>query len=74
MEKYNINDEDKLSPRMVTDFGGEPLEEYFSCSICTKIIVDPMECKRCENAFCANCINEWKKKRNECPFQCVLNL
>ena len=41
------------------------------CSICTGIIVSPIQCTNCENTFCETCIEEWSNKPgNECPFRC----
>lgn len=35
------------------------------------LLVDPLECKKCENAFCKKCLDDWLKKHpNECPNRC----
>lgn len=42
---------------------GKQLEDednYFTCCICLKILLEPKECNKCQSAFCKECINEWK--------------
>jgi len=56
------------------------VEEYLyiceeaTCSICLNILYDPISCKGCDNLFCTNCIEEWKKFSDICPNQCELVL
>jgi len=50
------------------------LEEIFSCNICLQIIFDPVQCSRCQNMFCKNCIAFWKKTNEICPFHCSMPL
>ncbi len=40
------------------------------CSICQNIIYDPYSCSSCQNCFCKECIEEWKKNNTKCPFRC----
>jgi hypothetical protein len=41
------------------------------CVICYGILVDPRECKSCQQAFCSHCINHWKALNNKCPLKCA---
>lgn len=47
-------------------------ESHAICSICSGIIIQPVQCLICENSFCQSCLNEWKNKKgeNSCPFRC----
>lgn len=45
-------------------------EHMYICSICNGIIIDPMQCQKCENCFCNECISSWEKKSTTCPFNC----
>ena len=47
------------------------IEEEITCSICRNIKVNPVMCTKCQNSFCNNCIEEWKKKSHLCPFKCI---
>mmetsp|Transcript_23025 Transcript_23025/g.35610 ORF Transcript_23025/g.35610 Transcript_23025/m.35610 type:complete len:147 (+) Transcript_23025:759-1199(+) len=29
-----------------------------------------MECNKCENCFCMNCLQKWLKESGSCPFKC----
>lgn len=33
--------------------------KMFICSICTLIVLDPLECSGCDNLFCRGCISVW---------------
>ena len=48
------------------------VESNVVCSICNGVIINPIQCLICENSFCENCIEDWKKKQggNSCPFRC----
>ena len=46
------------------------IEQIITCSICCGILYDPVQCIECENCFCLECINDWKKKSDICPFKC----
>ena len=39
------------------------------CPICKCIMIEPVICLGCQNKFCKNCIENWKKK-NICPNRC----
>ncbi len=49
------------------------IEQNVICSICSGILVSPIQCLNCENCFCQLCWEEWKKKKgnNNCPFRCI---
>lgn len=59
----------KLSPRQIINrdsFAGESkidncgeIYNYFQCNICLKVLVDPVECTKCQTAFCKECIAQW---------------
>ena len=38
--------------------------------ICTKIVLDPKECSKCQTLFCKTCIEKWQKEKRYCPLQC----
>ena len=48
------------------------IESSAVCSICSGIVIEPVQCLLCENSFCKNCLEDWKKKKgeNSCPFRC----
>jgi hypothetical protein len=48
----------------------EKVKEIILCTICTSLIVDPKQCKNCENNFCNHCITKWLKSSKTCPFKC----
>eukprot|EP01015_Nassula_variabilis_P002947 TRINITY_DN1178_c0_g1_i2.p1 TRINITY_DN1178_c0_g1~~TRINITY_DN1178_c0_g1_i2.p1 ORF type:complete len:376 (-),score=41.51 TRINITY_DN1178_c0_g1_i2:115-1242(-) len=47
--------------------------ETFDCSICYNVVRDPKECHGCGSMFCSSCIEDWLKKRKECPTRCDLS-
>ena len=51
----------------------EGIKNMINCIICSCIIEDPVQCNKCQNCFCKNCIDEWTKKKNICPFNCANN-
>ena len=40
------------------------------CPICSKIIIEPQMCMNCLNVYCKNCVEEWSKRKNQCPNRC----
>ena len=48
------------------------IESSAICSICSGIIINPVQCLECDNCFCKLCIDDWKKSKgeNSCPFRC----
>ena len=48
------------------------IEYNVICSICSGVVVSPIQCLECENCFCESCILDWKsrKDQNSCPFRC----
>ena len=50
----------------------KPIELNSVCSICSGIIIEPVQCLSCENSFCKDCLDDCKKKKgeNSCPFRC----
>jgi hypothetical protein len=47
-------------------------EDLFKCQICDDYFDEPVECMKCHNNFCKNCIEELKEMndKNEIPFKC----
>ena len=31
-------------------------DHHFICTICFKILKDPMDCEKCQTSFCADCL------------------
>jgi 20S proteasome alpha/beta subunit len=44
-----------------------PIDDHFFCGVCGGVADDPKKCQSCEDVFCDTCIQETKKKSNECP-------
>ena len=40
------------------------------CSICKGVIVNPVQCVKCDNCFCKQCSLSWKRKSKGCPLKC----
>lgn len=49
----------------------EPIREIVTCTICTGLIVNPIQCSKCENYYCSSCLDEWSKTKNICPMRCT---
>ena len=47
--------------------------DIFDCLICSMIARDPKDCSVCGNVFCHICIDDWLKKKSECPNRCAKN-
>lgn len=41
-------------------------EEEFTCSICQELLLDACTLE-CAHSFCSACLEDWKKRKNECP-------
>lgn len=48
----------------------ENLKDIVICSICTGVLINPVQCNKCENSYCKKCIEEWSKVQNYCPMKC----
>ena len=59
----------KIDSSRLFKISGTP-EECFACTICQDISLNPKECLTCQNLFCEDCILEWQKLKDSCPFQC----
>lgn len=42
------------------------------CSICTGLVVNPVECFKCGKHFCDFCLKESTMKNKQCPNKCAL--
>ena len=40
------------------------------CSLCSNILINPVMCLHCQNAFCKKCIDNWSKNSQKCPKRC----
>lgn len=74
IKDVQLNDEIIIKPESIANqnFYNE-IESFIECSICLKIISEPMQCSSCQHIFCKNCIDGWKKSHQECPFRCTNN-
>ena len=64
MDNFNLDE------YVIKDDFYKSIQDEILCSICSCIKVNPIMCTKCQNSFCFNCIENWKKKSNECPFKC----
>lgn len=46
---------------------------FFICSICTMVVMDPLECSGCQTLFCTSCIDPWRANNDCCPKKCKGN-
>ncbi|XP_008311237.1 E3 ubiquitin-protein ligase rnf8 isoform X4 [Cynoglossus semilaevis] len=44
----------------------EVLENELQCIICSELFIEAV-ILNCAHSFCSYCINQWRKKKNECP-------
>ena len=35
------------------------LKEDFKCQLCLQLLVEPVECSKCETMYCESCIAKW---------------
>jgi uncharacterized CHY-type Zn-finger protein len=49
----------------------ESVKDISTCTICKGIVINPRQCKKCENIFCRECIYKWKENNSNCPFKCI---
>ena len=64
MENY-INEETVVKNEIYSAF-----KDDVTCPICSKLLINPMMCMRCQNVYCKKCIEAWNKKDNKCPNRC----
>jgi len=55
---------------VINSKGNEDFLEIIKCKICLQISLNPVTCIKCESVFCKECIENWMKKSNKCPFRC----
>ncbi len=41
--------------------------DYYTCKICSNLVIEPKSCSECNDLFCTKCINYWLSKNNFCP-------
>lgn len=44
--------------------------EQIICQICGRIMLEPVMCVNCQNFYCKECIEDWKKKNKLFPNSC----
>lgn len=64
MEKY-INEE-----TIIKNDNYDSFQDFIICQICQCIMIEPVMCLGCQNYYCKNCIENWKKKSETCPNRC----
>ena len=64
MEQY-INEDTIIKTSEYDSF-----QELLICPICCKLMLEPVMCLDCQNYYCNNCIESWKKKSQSCPNKC----
>ena len=64
MEQY-VNEE-----TIIKNDKYESFKELIFCPICECLMIEPVMCLECQNNFCKNCIESWKKKNGNCPNRC----
>jgi hypothetical protein len=42
-----------------------------NCMIYTKLVMDPLQCEKCENLFCKKCIVGWQRTSKVCSVSCI---
>jgi hypothetical protein len=47
--------------------------DTFDCMICSMVSREPKDCSVCGSVFCTVCIDDWLKKKSECPNRCPKN-
>ncbi len=61
MESY-INEKTVVENEIYNTF-----KDDIICPICSKIIIKAQKCMNCKNVYCQKCIEEWSKRKNQCP-------
>ena len=45
--------------------------KFFVCAICTMIVLNPLECNKCNSPYCRECIDQMKANGiRTCPKKC----
>ena len=57
-----------IDPELIVD---KDILDEITCFICLGIVINPICCKNCNSLFCTDCIRDWLKKNNNCPFRCI---
>ena len=58
MEKSQTIKLESLDPKLFckSSFDGAELEDHFLCLVCLGVVLDPIECIKCETLYCKECI------------------
>lgn len=46
------------------------LSDVAYCKVCKGIIINPVQCLKCDNCFCKQCSISWSKTSKQCPYGC----
>ena len=60
----------ELMDYVIQDEFFKSVKEEVTCSICLDIKIGPLMCQKCQNSYCAKCIENWRKNSYQCPFKC----
>ena len=64
MNEY-VNEKTIVKDQIYEMFG-----ESITCPLCFKLMIEQVMCINCQNVYCKNCIEDWKKKGGGCPNHC----
>ena len=64
MEEY-INDKTIMKNAIYDTF-----KDLITCSLCSRILINPVMCMKCQAAFCKKCIDNWSQSNSKCPKGC----
>ena len=67
-KEMNINDKIEggiVLERLINKDYLTPLGDFYKCSICSKIMINPTDCESWGYSFCQECIS-----KSKCPFCC----
>lgn len=48
----------------------QAFKDSVKCPICSKILLNPTMCMKCQKTYCKKCIDDWKTKNDKCPNNC----
>jgi hypothetical protein len=65
MEEY-INLKTVIKNEIYNTFEG-----FIKCPLCSGIIINPVMCMKCQNAFCKKCAEDWSRKDSKCKNGCL---
>lgn len=60
------NEDNSITSKDVMNKVSTIMDEQLTCSVCSELFINATTLN-CMHTFCLHCINEWSKKRRECP-------